>query len=98
MGSCSKSLIVCTKGKACSRRDSADLLKRLKKIIKKRGWEDFYQIKKAGCFGLCKYGPVISIDEAIYGGDVQKGDYKKILKQHSKKSEPIKCLLLSKKK
>ena len=98
MGSCSKSLLVCTKGKACSRRDSADLLKQLKKIIKKRGLEDFYKIEKASCFGLCKYGPIISIDDAMYGGDVQKGDYKKLLKQHSKKSKPVKRLLLSKKK
>jgi NADH:ubiquinone oxidoreductase subunit E len=94
LGSCSKSLLICTKGKACSRRDSADLLKGLKKIIKKRGMEDFYEIKKASCFGLCKYGPVISIDEAMYGGDVPKKDYK----QHSKKSKPVKRLLLSKKK
>ncbi|CAN5729796.1 hypothetical protein BH10CYA1_BH10CYA1_50560 [soil metagenome] len=98
MSSCSKSLLVCTKGKACSLRDSADLLKGLKKIIKKRGLEDFYEIRKASCFGLCKYGPVISIDDAMYGGDVQKSDYKKILKQHSKKSKPVKGLLISKKK
>ncbi len=98
MGSCSKSLQVCTKGKACSRRDAADVLTGLKKIIKKRGWDDFYEIKKASCFGLCKYGPVIAIDGAMYGGDIEKGDYKKILKQHSKKSKPVKRLLLSKKK
>jgi len=60
--------------------------------------EDFYEVKKASCFGLCKYGPIISIDDAMYGGDVQNSDYKKILKQHSKKSKPVKRLLLSKKK
>lgn len=98
MGSCSKSLLVCTKGKACSLRDSADLLKGLKKIIKKRGWGEFYEIKKASCFGLCKDGPIIAVDDSMYGGDVQKKDYKKILKQHSKKSKPVKGLLLSKKK
>jgi len=86
------------KGKACSRRDASDLLKVLKKIIKKRGMEDFYEIKKASCFGLCKYGPMISIDGATYGGDLQKSDYKKVLKGHSKKAKPVKRLLLSKKK
>jgi (2Fe-2S) ferredoxin len=85
------------KGKACSRRDSVELLKGLKKAIGKRGLDDFYQIKKAKCFGLCKYGPIMSIDDSIYGG-VRKDDYKKIVKWHAKNTKPIKRLLITKKK
>jgi NADP-reducing hydrogenase subunit HndC len=88
---------VCTKGKTCSRRDSGDVLKGIKKAIGKRGLEDFYKVKKSGCFGLCKFGPIISVDDVCYG-IVEKSDYKKIVKQHLKKTKPVKRLLITKKK
>ena len=97
MSSCVKSLYVCTKGKACSRRDSDELLKGIKKAIGKRGLEDFYEIKKAECFGLCKHGPIISIDGAAYGR-VTAADCQDIVKRHAKKKKPIKRLVLNKKK
>jgi NADH:ubiquinone oxidoreductase subunit E len=101
MGSCVKSLLICTKGKTCSRRDSAAVLKRLRKIIKKQELGDFYEIQKSGCLGLCRFGPMISVDYAMYGGDLEKLDYKKILKHHSKRAKPVKplkSLKVSKKK
>jgi NADH:ubiquinone oxidoreductase subunit E len=85
------------KGKACSRRDSDALIKGLKKAIGKRGLEDFYHVKKAECFGLCKYGPIMSIDDSIYG-KVNKDDCKKIVKWHAKNKKPLKRLLITKKK
>lgn len=97
MTSCTKSLFICIKGKACSRRDSDDLLKGIKKAIGKRDLTDFYEVKKAECFGLCKHGPIISIDGAVYGG-VTAADCKEIVKRHAKKKKPIKRLVLNKKK
>lgn len=86
------------KGKACAKRGSDELWRGVKKAIQKRGLEEFYELKKASCFGLCKQGPVMSVDKVIYGEIIEKSDYKKILKRHAKGSKPVKRLQIKKKK
>jgi hypothetical protein len=50
---------------------------------------------------LCRFAPTFCVDNVLYGGELGKRDYKKILKHHSKKSKPakpVKSLQVSKKK
>ena len=95
--SCSKILLVCAKGKSCSKRDSAAVIKSLRKVIAKRNLEDFFTIKKSECFGLCSQGPIIMVapDGCKYG-DVNKADCRDIVKRHAKKKKPIKSLVIAK--
>jgi (2Fe-2S) ferredoxin len=94
-----KKLLVCVKGKSCPRSGSPDVYDCLRKAITGCGLDDVYKIKKAECFGLCKYGPVVKIapDGAIYGR-VDSEDVIKIALRHAKKKKPLKKLLVGKKK
>jgi len=99
VGSCSKELLVCVKGKSCSKNASDNVWKALKKAISKFGLGDFYSIKKAECFGLCKYSPVIVVDtDDCNYGRVKADDCKKIIKRHAKKKKPLKRLVIDSKK
>src|ERR1700729_2892423 len=100
MGSCSvKELSVCTKGKSCARQSSDHILKALKKTIAKCDLEDFYKVKKAKCFGLCKYGPIIMVEpEGVGYGGVEPAHLRKIVSRHAKRKKPLKGLVINFKK
>lgn len=94
-GGCSL-VLVCVKGKTCQKRDSDKVFKSLKKTVEKNSLEDVFKVKKADCFGLCKHGPIVSLDENSYGG-VDKEACADIVKHHMRKRKPIKRLLVSRK-
>jgi len=95
----SKKILICTEGKTCSKRNSDQLLKGLKKALKKCELEDFFKMKKTGCLGGCEYGPILRIqpDGCMYGF-VTKGDCEDIVKRHAKKEKPLKRLKIRKNK
>lgn len=74
MGSCTK-LVVCTKGKHCSARDSQDVLTFLRKTIEKAQLDYIFKVKKSDCLGLCKHGPVVQVDDTK-AGDKRSGGKK----------------------
>jgi NADP-reducing hydrogenase subunit HndC len=95
--SCSK-LLVCVKGKHCMKRNSPTVFKRLKKLIEKSDLDDVYAVKKSDCFGLCKHGPIVKLEDFSYAG-VGKDDCKDIIEAHSaKRNKPVKRLLLKRAK
>jgi (2Fe-2S) ferredoxin len=99
--SCSKKkkLLVCTKGKSCPRLDSFDIFDCLKKAIDHTELGEHFKVKKAECFDMCKYGPIVKVepDGALYGRVGEK-ECVKIVLRHLKKKKPLKKLLVAKKK
>jgi (2Fe-2S) ferredoxin len=101
-GKCKKKertrLLVCTEGKHCSRLDSEDVLKVLRKTIEKCELDNVLKVKKSDCLGLCKHGPVVSVEShgVCYGG-VTEADCKDIIERHVEKAKPIKRLHIHKK-
>lgn len=97
---CEKKLLVCVKGKSCSKRNSSRLFDDLKRIVDKFGLNDIYKVKKTDCFGLCKYAPIIAIapDGCKYGY-VGGKDIKSILKRHvSRKKATRKAFIIARSK
>ncbi len=106
MGSACTKLLVCTRGKHCSARDSQDVLTFLRKTIEKAQLDYVLKVKKTDCLGLCKHGPVVQIDakskskgrtkekvSVSYGG-VTEVDCIDIIERHISRSKPIKRLLI----
>ncbi len=109
MGSACTKLLVCTRGKHCSARDSQDVLTFLRKTIEKAQLDYVLKVKKTDCLGLCKHGPVVQIDArsktkaktcktkdkfAVSYGGVTEVDCIDIIERHISKSKPIKRLLI----
>lgn len=92
-------LYVCTEGKHCSARDADDVLKILRKTIEKCELDKVLKAKKSDCLGLCKHGPVVSVDShgVCYGG-VTESDCLKIIERHVSRRKPIKRLAIKKHK
>jgi (2Fe-2S) ferredoxin len=99
MSGYTKKILICTRGKTCPKRNSAENLKGMQKALKKYGLEDFFKIKKTDCLGGCKYGPIVRIepDGCMYGF-VTPDDCQDIIKRHAKKKKPLKRLKIRKKK
>jgi (2Fe-2S) ferredoxin len=96
---CSNLLLVCVKGKNCSKRDGSKVFRALKKRIAKADLGSGYKVKKSDCFGLCEYAPVISfVLEGLDYGKVTSKDCREIIKDHSRGKRPVKRLLIKKKK
>jgi (2Fe-2S) ferredoxin len=95
---CTK-ILVCTRGKHCSARDSGDVLTFLRKTIEKCELDNFFKVKKSDCMGYCKHGPVVSVEPFghSYGG-VTESDCLSIIERHIAKKKPIKRLLIKHKK
>ena len=98
MGCGKKKLLVCTKDR-CSKGGALSLYDRLTGVVAACGLEDHYKVKKAGCFGLCKHGPIVKVkpDKAVYAR-ISKEDMIKIALRHVKKKKPLKDLALPRKK
>jgi (2Fe-2S) ferredoxin len=99
MGSKKKKLLVCVKGKSCHKNGGPALYDCLKAAISGCRLDDYYKVKKVGCFGLCKFSPVVKVepDGAVYG-KVEMIDVVKIALRHMKKRKSLKELAVSKKK
>lgn len=99
MSSCAKKLLVCVKGKSCSRRDSVDIYRKLKRSIEKLDLTEFYEVKKSGCFGLCKFAPIIAVEpEGCTYGLLREKDVGKVVKRHVVKKKPSRKLVSLKRK
>ena len=95
---CSNLLLVCVKGKKCSKRDGKKVFRALKKRVAKADLADSYRVKKSECFGLCEFAPVISfVFEGLEYGQVTSKDCREIIKHHSRGKAPVKRLLIKKK-
>ena len=96
---CSNLLLVCVKGKKCSKREGSKVFRALKKRIDKSDLNDEYKVKKSDCFGLCQFAPVISfVFEGLEYGKVTRKDCREIIKSHSRGKRPVKRLLIKKRK
>jgi len=67
----------------------------LRKTVERAQLEDIFKVKKSGCLGLCKHGPVVMVDPLglSYGG-VAEVDCIDIIERHVAKKKPIKRLLI----
>lgn len=95
---CTK-LLVCTKGKHCSAKDSTSVLRNLRKTIERCDLDNLFKVKKSDCLGYCKHGPVVSVDShGFHYGGVTEVDCVDIIDRHASKKKPLKRLLLPGKK
>ena len=99
MGNRCTKLLVCTKGKHCSARDSGAVLRVLRKTIEKCELEYLFKVKKSECLGYCEHGPVVSVDtHGFHYGRVQQADCIDIIDRHISRKKPLKRLLVPRKK
>ena len=74
-------ITVCV-GDACADRKSKKVRARLKALVKKRGLEGKVKIKKSGCQGACKKGPIVEVKPGGQRSEnVKPKKAKKILKR-----------------
>ncbi len=92
-----KKLLVCMKGKSCPRMNSSAIYHCLKEMVEVAGLQDFYKVKKAKCFDMCKHAPVIGVKpEGVYYGKVAIEQCIDIAMRHLKKKKALKSLTLLK--
>lgn len=86
-------ILVCS-GTGCTASNSAQILKKLNREIKKRHLEDQVKVFKTGCFGFCKLGPIIVVhpDRTFYC-QVQVSDVDDILEEHIENHRVVESLL-----
>jgi (2Fe-2S) ferredoxin len=88
-------LLVCTGGQICRKRESRSVLKAFKRRIARKELEGFCAVEKVDCLGFCKQGPVVQhVQSGVVYGNVSPSDCKKILKRQLSGRKPVKRLIL----
>ena len=88
-------IIVCG-GSGCSSNQSELLFDNLKLELEANALENDIRVVKAGCFGLCKLGPIVKImpGEVIYT-KVKPDDAREIISSHIMKGKKVERLLFT---
>ncbi len=80
----------------CDGCGAADLLFRLKKLVKERGLGGRIRVNKAGCLDHCEHGPVLVVyPEGVWYGGVGADDADEILEQHLLGGVPVERLRIT---
>jgi len=94
-----KKLLVCVKGKSCSKADGRNLYDCLKTVVDECSLDDVLKVKKVGCMGMCKHSPVIKVEpDGVFYGKLKTVDALTIALHHMTKRKPLKSLSIDKKK
>jgi NADH:ubiquinone oxidoreductase subunit F (NADH-binding)/(2Fe-2S) ferredoxin/NAD-dependent dihydropyrimidine dehydrogenase PreA subunit len=86
-------LLVCG-GTGCTSSDSMELVRQLRKNIKKHGVSDEVEVVVTGCFGFCEKGPILKVyPDNVFYVTVKPEDAETIIKEHVIKGRKVKHLL-----
>jgi (2Fe-2S) ferredoxin len=74
-------VVVCTKGKACSKRGAKEVFCRMEEMVENLGLEKSISLKKSDCLGQCGRGPVIKVKspEKFWLGGIEKSDVRELI-------------------
>ncbi len=79
----------------CTSKGSPELLKALKKALKKRGLSDEIRANKSGCLDNCAEGcSVVVYPEGVWYGHVELDDIEELVDQHLVGGKPVERLQL----
>lgn len=86
--------LVCS-GDKCKNEASREVYKELRHVAEARGVDREVQVVRAGCFGLCRSGPIVKLlpDETLYVG-VQPDDAQQLVDDHIAGGKPVERLML----
>ena len=93
-GSDGKRHIVMCGGTGCLSSNSAEIMAKLKELIKVNGYQDKVDVNQAGCFGFCSQGPFVKIypEDTLYRM-VSLNDVEEIFEKDIKNGEIVERLL-----
>jgi len=96
-----KHLFVCTNQRSgterasCGEQHGLELTAAFKKAIKDKGLSVDMRAQRAGCLGICDYGPTVAVyPEGIFYVNVQLSDVSEIVESHLINDKPVQRLLL----
>ncbi|MCX8080888.1 MAG: (2Fe-2S) ferredoxin domain-containing protein [Bacteroidia bacterium] len=81
---------------ACGKKHGEKLIDIFKEFIKKHNIKASWRVNKAGCLGICNYGPTVAVyPEGVFYVNVQtESDVEEIVISHLKNNQPVNRLLL----
>ena len=96
-----KHLFVCTnqrggnEKRSCGEQHGLDLIAAFKKSIKDKNLDMPIRAQRAGCLGICNFGPTVAIyPEGVFYVNVQLSDVEEIVQFHLIENKVVKRLLL----
>jgi (2Fe-2S) ferredoxin len=100
-----KHLFVCTNQRSgtdrrsCGEQHGLDLTAAFKKAIKDKKLDMPIRAQRAGCLGICDFGPTVAIyPEGTFYVNVQLSDVEEIVQKHIIENKKVERLLLSSQK
>lgn len=86
-----------TEAKSCGEQHGLDLVAAFKKQINDKKLLLRIRAQKAGCLGICNYGPTVAIyPEGVFYVGVELSDVEEIIESHIVNKIPVERLLLKK--
>lgn len=83
---------------SCGEAQGMDLVAEFKKQVKDLKSDLEIRAQRAGCLGICDYGPTVAVyPEGIFYVGVKKEDVREIIEAHTIHQKPVERLLLKKK-
>lgn len=99
-----KHLFVCTNQRtgsekgSCGEQHGLDLTAAFKKSIKDKNLDMPIRAQRAGCLGICDFGPTVAVyPEGVFYVNVQLSDVEEIVQSHIVENKVVKRLLLQQK-
>jgi (2Fe-2S) ferredoxin len=84
-----------TERRSCGEAHGLDLVTEFKKQVKDLDVDLKIRAQRAGCLGICDFGPTVAIyPEGIFYVDVKKEDVTEIIQSHLIHKKPVQRLLL----
>ena len=100
-----KHLFVCTnqrtnsEKRSCGEQHGLDLTAAFKKAIKDKKLDMPIRAQRAGCLGICDFGPTVAIyPEGTFYVNVQLSDVEEIVQKHIIENKKVERLLLASQK
>jgi (2Fe-2S) ferredoxin len=100
-----KHLFVCTnqrsntEKRSCGEQHGLDLTAAFKKSIKDKNINMPIRAQRAGCLGICDFGPTVAVyPEGVFYVNVQLNDVEEIVQKHLIENKVVERLLLQDKK
>lgn len=82
---------------SCGEAHGLDLVAEFKKQVKDLDTNLTIRAQRAGCLGICDFGPTVAIyPEGVFYVGVKKGDVTEIVQSHIVNKKPVERLLLKK--
>jgi len=82
---------------SCGEQHGLELTAAFKKSIKDKNVNMRVRAQRAGCLGICDFGPTVAVyPEGIFYVNVQLSDVEEIVQSHIIGNKPVERLLLSK--